>query len=126
MTGMRLFPFHATHAARDRVFDVSSGDELLAAVHDYIDCRFEAPFDQWIRPDLLGAHACDIRAQGATWTAISAEFNHVPLWVVMAWLLEHRLTEHAKCYWCLRRPWWRLIARITGRRPIPTDSSVFQ
>lgn len=126
MSGMRLFPFHATHAVRDNASDTGSYDELLAAVHEYIDCRSEIPFDQWTHPAWLGAYACEIRSQGATWAAISAEFNHVPTWVVMAWLVEHRLAEHAECYWCRQRPWWRLIIRITGRRPGPVDSSDFQ
>ncbi|MEU4843290.1 hypothetical protein [Nocardia testacea] len=102
---MRLFPFHAAHAARQRLFDSWSPDDVQAVVHDYVEARFVQPFDRWIDPDALGAYACDIRSQGATWTAISAEFNHIPRPVAMAWLLEHRLTERRACYWCRKRRW---------------------
>jgi hypothetical protein len=117
---MRLFPFHATHAVRAGEFENYSYDDLLALVHDHINGRFEVAFDQWTEPAALGAYACEIRSQGGSLAGISTEFNHVPRWVVLAWLIEHRVTEHADCHWCWQRWWgWRALSRLAGHQTRP-------
>ena len=102
---MRLYPFHATHAAQWDSLESLTSEELLAAVNEHIEVGFEQPFNRWIGLDDLGAYACDIRSQGATLAAISAEFNGIPRSVALAWLIEHRLTERRTCYWCRKRRW---------------------
>jgi hypothetical protein len=102
---MRLFPFHATHAAQWDSLESWTPEDLLAAVNEHIEAQFVQPFNRWIDPDDLGAYACDIRSQGASLAAISAEFNGIPRSVALAWLLEHRLTERRSCDWCRTRRW---------------------
>ncbi|QLY33997.1 hypothetical protein [Nocardia huaxiensis] len=97
---MKLFPHHAIAAARDDRFDTCTGSDLAALVRDYIDAEFTGPFDQWISPDGLGFYACESWSQGATLSAIAHEFNHVPTYVVAAWLIEHRIRERRDCSWC--------------------------
>lgn len=97
---MRLFPTHALVAARDDVFDTISGADLIARAGDHVEGEYDGPFDRWIDPASLGSYACDLRSQGATWSAISAELNYAPVYAVAAWLIEHRLTGRSTCVWC--------------------------
>ncbi|MEG8177475.1 hypothetical protein GZH49_02870 [Nocardia terpenica] len=97
---MRLFATHARAAARDDVLDEISDAELIARARDHVASGFDGPFDRWINPHDLGTYVCELRSQGANWTAISQELHRAPRYAVLAWLIEHRLTQRRRCAWC--------------------------